>query len=239
MKYSRITGTGSYLPEKVLTNHDLEKIMDTSDEWIRDRTGIYKRHIAAGDETTCDLAEIAATRAMEAAGRTPRQVDLIVLATTTPDRVFPSTACLLQQRLDIHGTAAFDVQAVCTGFVYALGIADKFIKTGAHGLHVERGGTVHIEALLQQAGGAGKDTVRGRGRDDNEIDLARCLAGSLHRLGRRNFCQVTGRFITGGNMPLVDSGPVTNPFVRGIHDLFQIMVGQGLLGQIAAGTDDS
>ena len=131
MKYSRITGTGSYLPEKVLTNHDLEKIMDTSDEWIRDRTGIYKRHIAAGGETTCDLAEIAATRAMEAAGRTPRQIDLIVLATTTPDRVFPSTACLLQQRLDIHGTAAFDVQAVCTGFVYALGIADKFIKTGA------------------------------------------------------------------------------------------------------------
>jgi 3-oxoacyl-[acyl-carrier-protein] synthase-3 len=131
MKYSRITGTGSYLPEKVLTNHDLEKIMDTSDEWIRDRTGIYKRHIAAGGETTCDLAEIAATRAMEAAGRTPRQIDLIVLATTTPDRVFPSTACLLQQRLDIHGTAAFDVQAVCTGFVYALAIADKFIKTGS------------------------------------------------------------------------------------------------------------
>ena len=131
MKYSRIAGTGSYLPEKVLTNHDLEKIMDTTDEWIRDRTGIYKRHIAAGGETTCDLAEIAATRAMEAAGRTPRQIDLIVLATTTPDRVFPSTACLLQQRLDIHGTAAFDVQAVCTGFVYALGIADKFIKTGS------------------------------------------------------------------------------------------------------------
>ena len=131
MKYSRITGTGSYLPEKVLTNHDLEKIMDTSDEWIRDRTGIYKRHIAGGDETTCDLAEIAETRAMEAAGRTPRQIDLIVFATTTPDRVFPSTACLLQQRLDIHGTAAFDVQAVCTGFVYALGIADKFIKTGS------------------------------------------------------------------------------------------------------------
>jgi len=130
MKYSRITGTGSYLPEKSLTNHDLEKIMDTSDSWIRERTGIYKRHIAAGDETTCDLAEFAATRAMEAAGKTPRQIDLIVFATTTPDRVFPSTACLLQQRLDIHGTAAFDIQAVCTGFVYALAVADKFIKTG-------------------------------------------------------------------------------------------------------------
>jgi len=131
MIYSRITGTGSYLPEKVLTNHDLEKIMDTSDEWIRERTGISKRHIAAGDETSCDLAEEASTQAMQAAGKTPRQVDLIVLATTTPDRVFPSTACLLQQRLDIHGTAAFDVQAVCTGFIYALGIADKFIRTGS------------------------------------------------------------------------------------------------------------
>jgi 3-oxoacyl-[acyl-carrier-protein] synthase-3 len=131
MIYSRITGTGSYLPEKVLTNHDLEKIMDTSDEWIRERTGISKRHIAAGDETACDLAEEAATLAMQAAGRTPRQIDLIVLATTTPDRVFPSTACLLQQRLDIHGTAAFDVQAVCTGFIYALSIADKFIQTGS------------------------------------------------------------------------------------------------------------
>ena len=105
--------------------------MDTSDEWIRERTGISKRHIAAGDETACDLAEEAATQAMQAAGRTPRQVDLIVLATTTPDRVFPSTACLLQQRLDIHGTAAFDVQAVCTGFIYALSIADKFIRTGS------------------------------------------------------------------------------------------------------------
>ena len=131
MTYSRIIGTGSYLPEKVLTNKDLEKIMDTTDEWIRERTGISKRHIAAGDETACDLAEEAATQAMEAAGRTPRQIDLIVLATTTPDRVFPSTACLLQQRLDIHGTAAFDVQAVCTGFIYALAIADKFIRTGS------------------------------------------------------------------------------------------------------------
>ena len=131
MKYSRIIGTGGYLPEKVLTNQDLEKIMDTTDEWIRERTGIGKRHIAAGDETACDLAEVAASRAMEVAGNTPRQIDLIVLATTTPDRVFPSTACLLQQRLDIHGTAAFDVQAVCTGFIYAMGIADKFIRTGS------------------------------------------------------------------------------------------------------------
>lgn len=131
MKYARITGTGGYLPEKVLTNADLEKIVETSDQWIRERTGICKRHIAEDNQTTCDLAEIASRRAMDAAGVTSKDIDLIIVATTTPDRVFPSTACLLQQRLDIHGCAAFDVQAVCTGFVYALGIAEKFIKTGS------------------------------------------------------------------------------------------------------------
>ncbi len=131
MTYARITGTGGYLPEKVLTNQDLERMVDTSDQWIRERTGIEKRHIAADGETTCDLAEQAARRALEAAGRSPADVDLVVVATTTPDRVFPSTACLLQQRLDIHGCAAFDVQAVCTGFVYALGIAEKFVRTGS------------------------------------------------------------------------------------------------------------
>ena len=129
--YARITGTGSYLPDKVLTNHDLEQMVETSDEWIRDRTGIEKRHIAAGGQTTCDLAEQAARRALEAAGRRPDEVDLIIVATTTPDRIFPGTACLVQQRLDIHGCAAFDIQAVCTGFVYALGVADKFIRTGS------------------------------------------------------------------------------------------------------------
>jgi 3-oxoacyl-[acyl-carrier-protein] synthase-3 len=131
LTYARITGTGGYLPEKVLTNHDLERMVDTSDAWIRDRTGIEKRHIAADDETTCDLSEHAARRALEMAGRHPSEVDLIIVATTTPDRIFPSTACLLQQRLDIHGCAAFDVQAVCTGFIYALGVADKFVKTGS------------------------------------------------------------------------------------------------------------
>ena len=128
--YARITGTGSYLPDKVLSNHDLEQMVETSDEWIRDRTGIEKRHIAADNQTTCDLAEQAARRALQAAGRRPDEIDLIVVATTTPDRIFPSTACLLQQRLDIHGCAAFDIQAVCTGFVYALGVVDKFIRTG-------------------------------------------------------------------------------------------------------------
>ena len=131
MTYARIIGTGGHLPENAVSNVDLEKMVDTSDEWITDRTGIKTRHIAADGETTCDLAEAAARRAMESAGIVPAEIDLIVVATTTPDRVFPSTACLLQQRLDVHGCAAFDVQAVCTGFVYALGVADKFIRTGA------------------------------------------------------------------------------------------------------------
>ena len=132
MTYSRIIGTGSYLPEKIVTNADMEKIVDTTDQWIRDRTGIEQRHIAADDQFTVDLAEQAARNAMEMAGKTADDIDLIIVATTTPDRIFPSTACLLQQRLDIHGCAAFDVQAVCTGFVYALTIADKFIKSGSN-----------------------------------------------------------------------------------------------------------
>jgi 3-oxoacyl-[acyl-carrier-protein] synthase-3 len=129
--YSKITGTGGYLPEKIVTNKDLEKIVDTNDQWIVERTGIKQRHIAADDEYTCDLAEKAARNALEMAGLKPQDIDLVVVATTTADQVFPSTACLLQARLGIHGPAAFDVQAVCTGFIYALSVADKFIKTGA------------------------------------------------------------------------------------------------------------
>jgi len=109
----------------------MEKVVDTTDQWIQERTGIKQRHIAADDQTTCDLAEQASLNAIEAAGINKEDIDLIIVATTTPDQVFPSTACLLQSKLDIHGCAAFDVQAVCTGFVYALGIADNFIKAGS------------------------------------------------------------------------------------------------------------
>ncbi|OAD19505.1 3-oxoacyl-(acyl carrier protein) synthase III, partial [Candidatus Thiomargarita nelsonii] len=130
MTYSRIIGTGGYLPEKILTNADLEKLVNTSDQWIVERTGIRSRHLAADDQDTCDLAEEAARRALAAAQCDAHQLDLIIVATTTPDRVFPSTACLLQARLGNHGAMAFDVQAVCSGFLYALSIADKFIKTG-------------------------------------------------------------------------------------------------------------
>jgi len=131
LRNARISGTGGYLPENVVTNADLEKKVDTSDQWIQDRTGIKKRHIAEDSETTCDLAEKASRQAMETAGLGPEDIDMVIVATTTPDRIFPSTACLLQQRLGIHGGAAFDVQAVCTGFIYALSIAEKFIQTGA------------------------------------------------------------------------------------------------------------
>ncbi|MBI2779446.1 MAG: ketoacyl-ACP synthase III [Gammaproteobacteria bacterium] len=131
MKYSRIIGTGGYLPEKVLTNADIEKMVDTTDQWIVERTGIRKRHIAAPGETTCDMSEVAARRAIEAAGIQTSDIDLIVVATTTPDRIFPSTACLLQRRLDIHGPAAFDLQAACTGFRYAVDVADTVIRSGS------------------------------------------------------------------------------------------------------------
>jgi len=131
VSYSRVIGTGSYLPEKVLTNQELESMVETSDEWIVSRTGIRERRVAAPGETTRDLAYEASVRALDAAGVTKDEIDLIIVATTTPDRIFPSTACLLQDRLDIHGCAAFDVQAVCTGFVYALSVADKFIRTGS------------------------------------------------------------------------------------------------------------
>ena len=128
--YSRIAGTGRYLPENVVTNHDLEKIVDTTDEWIRTRTGIERRHFAADGETTCDLAEKAARNALEAAAVEPSDIDFIVVGTTTPDQIFPNVGCLLQERLGIHNSAAFSVEAACTGFLYALGIADKFIRLG-------------------------------------------------------------------------------------------------------------
>ena len=128
--YARIAGTGSYLPEQILTNEDLAKRVDTSDEWIRSRTGIRERHIAAEGQTTGDLGEQAALRAMQAAGVTAADLDMIVVGTTTPDLIFPSTACLIQARLGAAGCAAFDVNAACSGFVYALSVADKFVRNG-------------------------------------------------------------------------------------------------------------
>jgi 3-oxoacyl-[acyl-carrier-protein] synthase-3 len=131
LTYARITGTGSFLPERILTTADMEKLVDTSDEWIASRTGIRQRHIAAEGQTTCDLAEGAARAALEAAGVKASDVDLLIVGTTTPDIIFPSTACLLQHRLGANGCPAFDVNAACSGFIYALTVADKFIRSGA------------------------------------------------------------------------------------------------------------
>ena len=128
--YARIIGTGSYLHDKVLNNADLEKLVDTSDQWIQDRTGIRERRIAADDQTTADLAEQAALRAMEAADTRPAEIDLLLVGTTTPDLVFPSTACLLQKRLGLGECGSFDINAACCGFIYALSVADQYIRAG-------------------------------------------------------------------------------------------------------------
>ncbi|MEO8755341.1 MAG: beta-ketoacyl-ACP synthase III [Casimicrobiaceae bacterium] len=129
--YSRIAGTGSFLPSNVVTNAELATRVDTSDEWIRTRTGISQRHIAAPEQTSSDLAFEAAQRALAAAGVSADEIGLVIVATSTPDFIFPSTACLLQARLGIKRCPAFDVQAVCSGFVYGLDIADKFIRAGS------------------------------------------------------------------------------------------------------------
>jgi len=130
MTFSKIIGSGSYLPDRVLTNLDLEKMLDTTDEWITTRTGIKQRHIIAEDQVTSDMAYEASKKALQDANLDPLDIDLIILATTTPDKIFPSTACTLQAKLGIPECPAFDVQAVCSGFIYALSIAEKFIKTG-------------------------------------------------------------------------------------------------------------
>lgn len=130
MTFARIAGTGGYLPEKVVANQDLEKTMDTSDEWIRERTGICRRHIAAADETCSDMALAATYAAIEMAGIEVGDIDLIIVGTVTPDKVFPSTACIIQRRLGIKGCPAMDIQAACSGFVYGLDLARRFIETG-------------------------------------------------------------------------------------------------------------
>ena len=131
MSYPTIAGTGSSLPKRVVTNSELAANVETSDSWIRERTGIRRRHIIDEAESTCDLAERAALNALESAGIEPSMLDLVVVGTTTPDRIYPSTACRLQARLGAGECPAFDVQAVCTGFIYALGVAEKFFRAGA------------------------------------------------------------------------------------------------------------
>jgi 3-oxoacyl-[acyl-carrier-protein] synthase-3 len=132
MIFSRIVGTGSHLPPRIMTNDDFARRLETSDAWIRERTGIRSRHIADEGQTSSDLALQAASAALRSAGVAAGDIDLIIVATSTPDFVFPSTACLVQAKLGAKGSAAFDVQAVCSGFVYALATADSFIRSGSH-----------------------------------------------------------------------------------------------------------
>jgi 3-oxoacyl-[acyl-carrier-protein] synthase III len=145
--HSRIVGTGSYLPARVLTNRDLERMVDTTDEWVYTRTGIRQRHIASENENASDLALAASRNAIEAAGIQPQDIGLIVVATTTPDMVFPSTACILQAKLGIRNGPAFDMQAVCSGFVYGLAAADQFMKSGQYGHALVVGAEVYSRIL--------------------------------------------------------------------------------------------
>ena len=147
MIYPRIAGTGSSLPDRIVTNADLSEIVETSDAWIRERTGIGQRHVVDDEESTCDLAERAARSALDAAGIDPSTLDLIVVGTTTPDRIYPSTACRLQARLGAGECPAFDVQAVCTGFIYALGVVEKFFRAGGVGRALVVGADTHSRLL--------------------------------------------------------------------------------------------
>lgn len=209
MIYSRIIGTGGYLPEKVLTNKDLESIVDTTDDWIRERTGIFKRHIVSDGETTCDLAEKAARQALAMANCRPEEIELIIVATTTPDQIFPSTACLLQQRLGIHnGCPAFDIQAVCTGFVYALGVADKFMRAGG----VRKALVVGAEAISRILDWTDRGTCvlfgDGAGAVVLEVsELPGIIATHLHADGRyESLLSVPGGLGRGGREMVVREG---------------------------------
>ncbi len=197
--YSKLISTGSYLPEKILTNKDLESMVETNDEWIRTRSGIEQRHIAAENEETSDLAVNAARRALANAGLTANDIDLIIVATTTPDVVFPSTACIVQDKLGAKNAAAFDIQAVCSGFVYALSIVDKMIASGSHSTALVIGAEIYSRILNWKdrstcvlfGDGAGAVVVT-RGETPG------ILASKIHSDGsRRNILHVPGHVRNG------------------------------------------
>lgn len=210
MIFSRVAGTGGYVPGVPVTNHDLvARGIETSDEWIAERTGIRARHLAAENETTSQMAAAAARRALEAAGVSAADVDLVIVATTTPDAVFPSTACLVQNELGIHpGAVAFDVQAVCSGFVYALTIADKFIKSGSH----KRALIIGAEKLSRILDWSDRATcvLFGDGAGAILLEAATepgVLASALHADGRQNeILHVKGQ-ISGGQI-------LGSPFIK-------------------------
>ena len=225
--YARISGTGSYLPARVLTNRDLERTVDTTDEWIYSRTGIRERHVAADEEKTSDLALQASRRAMEAAGIGPGDVDLIVVATTTPDMVFPGTACILQSKLGIRNCPAFDLQAVCSGFVYALATADQFMRSGAYRNALVVGAEIYSRILDWKDRG----TCVLFGDGAGAVVLARSatpgiLSSRLHADGSQAglLCvpgSVAGGQVTGRPLLTMDGGAVFKFAVRVLHELVE------------------
>jgi 3-oxoacyl-[acyl-carrier-protein] synthase-3 len=223
--YSRIVGTGSYLPEKILTNRDLELAVDTTDEWIQTRTGIRQRHIAADGEKTSDLALRASRSALDAAGITAADLDLIVVATTTPDVVFPSTACFLQAKLGARNCPAFDVQAVCSGFVYGLSTADQFLRSGQYRNALVVGAEIYSRILdwsdratcVLFGDGAGAVVLR---RDS----APGILSSHLHADGAyANLLSVPGTVcggkVTGRPLLQMDGGGVFKFAVKALDDL--------------------
>jgi len=236
MSFARIAGTGSYLPERVVTNSELEGRIDTSDEWIVSRTGIEARHVAADGEMTSDLALEAARNALAAAGRTPGDVDLIIVATTTPDMVFPSTACILQSKLGVQHGAAFDVQAVCTGFIYALSIADRMVAAGMHRCALVVGAEVFSRLLdwndrrtcVLFGDGAGAVVVS----QDEEHGILGSHLGADGSLG--HILRVTGGIAEGavrGNPFLeMDGQAVFRTAIRALGESAQVVLQQTGLG---------
>ena len=223
--YSRIVGTGSYLPEKILTNRDLELAVETTDEWIYTRTGIRQRHIAADGEKTSDLALRASRSALDAAGITAADLDLIVVATTTPDVVFPSTACFLQAKLGARNCPAFDVQAVCSGFVYGLSTADQFLRSGQYRNALVVGAEIYSRILdwsdratcVLFGDGAGAVVLR---RDS----APGILSSHLHADGAyANLLSVPGTVcggkVTGRPLLQMDGGGVFKFAVKALDDL--------------------
>ena len=223
--YSRIVGTGSYHPEKILTNRDLELAVDTTDEWIQTRTGIRQRHIAADGEKTSDLALRASRSALDAAGITAADLDLIVVATTTPDVVFPSTACFLQAKLGARNCPAFDVQAVCSGFVYGLSTADQFLRSGQYRNALVVGAEIYSRILdwsdratcVLFGDGAGAVVLR---RDS----APGILSSHLHADGAyANLLSVPGTVcggkVTGRPLLQMDGGGVFKFAVKALDDL--------------------
>jgi 3-oxoacyl-[acyl-carrier-protein] synthase-3 len=200
---SRIIGTGSYLPERVLTNNELAKSIDTSDDWIIERTGIRQRHIAADDETTADIAYQSALNALDSANVSIEEIDIIVLATTTPDNTFPSTATKVQAMLGMEHGAAFDIQAVCSGFIYALAVGDNFIKAG----QAERVLVIGAETFSRILDWEDRATCVLFGDGGGAVVLAKVDSGKgilsthLHSDGRY------------GNLLYVDGGPSTTQSV--------------------------